>query len=395
MASEIRLTLRQARLAWLARQALLPSARDANPSPASVTASIGWIPVVSGASPYLALFARGALTRRADLDAVVFAQHELALVPGPRGLRWLVPTADAPLARAFAMADHTSREARVASACGLTARDLESTRDALRSALESPRTPTQLRAMLSPDALRSLGTPGRRSGLATLAGLALRALWIQGEVTRAPLDARLDRERFRYVLAPHPRVVPSAAEAVDAIAPRWLAAHAPASARDFALAFDIAASRAAAALKPLRPVEVSVEGLDDALLAPADFTAPDALEAEPAVSLLPVHDALVDARPNLAGLAAPEVARALELRGHGYGPIALVDGEAVGAWSWDGARVTVRPLVALPDGVRERLDAEGARVAALLVSEGIEAALHDAKPPRGGPMLPGELLSEV
>ena len=193
MPSAITLTLRQARLAWLARQSLLPTPSAASPTPAAVTASIGWIPVVSGASPYLSLLARGALARRADLDAAVFTHSELALVPGPRGLLWLVPTADAPLARAFAMADHTSREARVASACGLTARDLEATRDALRAALDSPRTPPQLRAMLSPDALRSLGTPGRRAGLATLAGLVLRALWIQGEVTRAPLDARLDR----------------------------------------------------------------------------------------------------------------------------------------------------------------------------------------------------------
>jgi hypothetical protein len=395
MPSAITLTLRQARLAWLARQSLLPTPSAASPTPAAVTASIGWIPVVSGASPYLSLLARGALARRADLDAAVFTHSELALVPGPRGLLWLVPTADAPLARAFAMADHTSREARVASACGLTARDLEATRDALRAALDSPRTPPQLRAMLSPDALRSLGTPGRRAGLATLAGLVLRALWIQGEVTRAPLDARLDRERFRYALAPHPRAVPSAAEAVDAFAPRWLAAHAPASARDFALAFDIAASRAAAALKPLRAVDVRVEGLDGALLAPADFTAPDARDDAPSAHLLPVHDALAEGRAGLAGIAAPEVTRALELRAHGYGPIALVDGEAVGAWSWDGARVTLRPLVALPEGARQRLDGEASRVTAFLSGEGVEAALHDGKQPRSGPMLPGELLGEL
>lgn len=395
MASALSLTLRQARLAWRARQRLLPFTSGEALSPAAVTASIGWIPAVSGASPYLALFARGAITRRADLDAAVFDRNELSLVPGPRGLPWLVPGADAPLARAFAMADHTSREARVASACGLTARDLDATRDALRDALASPRTPPQLRALLSPDALRSLGTPGRRAGLATLAGLVLRALWIQGEVTRAPLDARLDSERVRYVLAPHPRAVPSAAEAVDAFAPRWLAAHAPASARDFALALDIAASRVAAALKPLRAVDVRVEGFDDAFLAPGDFTVPDAHEDAHDAHLLPVHDALADARPGLAGLASPEVARALALRAHGYGPIALVDGEAVGPWSWDGARVTVRPLVALSEGARARLDAEAARVEAFLSGEGIEASLHDAKPPRSGSMLPGEFVGEL
>lgn len=389
---EISLSLVQARHAWTERQSLTHSTRARQLPLASLVASLAWIPVTSGVSPYLSLFARGAIARRSDLDEAIFTRGELAVAPGPRGLSWLVPAADAPLARAFAMADHTSRESRVSSTCGLTARDLQSARDALRKALEQPRTPAALQAALPASVLRNLGAPARRSGVATLAGLGLRALWVQGEVTRTHLDARLDRERVQYSLTQLPKVVPRAAEAVDAVALRWLTAHAPASARAFADAFDLATGRALAALKPLRPVTVRVETLSEALLAPSDFAPSDTAETGCA-TLLPAGDSYFASHPDLDGVCAPEVARGPERKKLLASSLALLDGEVVGIWSVDRGRVSLTPVVTLGSqasgAFEERRDALGAFIA----SELGESA--PTRSPRDANLIAGEFTVEM
>ena len=139
--SPVRLTLAQARRSWLIRQQLDPASRPAVESSglAARVGAVGWIPVPVPASGYLSLLARGALVHRAELDAALFDRQELALVPGPRGYLWLVPQADAPLARAFAVAEHTAREARIASAVPLMARELHEARAALKALLDQPR----------------------------------------------------------------------------------------------------------------------------------------------------------------------------------------------------------------------------------------------------------------
>lgn len=348
------LSLSAARRAWLASQHLLPT--TPKPPLAELVGSIGWIPLPTGATAYLSLLARGAIARRAELDDAVFARRELALVPGPRGLVWLVPSAEAPLARAFAMADHASRETRVASSSPLTSHDLSSTREALRAALQSPRTPEELRATLPPAALRSLGEAGRRAGCPTLASMVLRSLWIVGEVERSPVEPRLDRERFRYAIEPQPRRVPSAAEAVDQIAARWLSAHAPITPRAFAAAFGIAAGRAASALKPLKTLPFSVDTLGSDFLAPATFTLPDA--PSPHVCFLPVRDPLLDAHANLLGLVSSSEARNAAVRPYGSGPSVLIDGEIVGLWVWEPAvrQVTWRSFQPLALSLAEHVD---------------------------------------
>jgi hypothetical protein len=294
---------------------------------------------------------------------------------------FLVPTAEAPLARAFAVADHASREARLASACALTARDLEGARDALRAALGTPLTPEALRARLPPVVMRSLGEPGRRAGSPTLAGMVLRGLWCQGEVQRMPVGLRLDDERPRYVLEPHPRRVPSAAEAVDLVAPRWLRAHAPTTARAFALAFGIAQGRALAALKPLRPRAVAVEGYATDALVPEDFVSPPRgeLSGEP-MGLLGLRDPLLDAHPELTGLATPAHARAVTQRAHGPGPAVLVHGQVQGTWSWDPqtSAVTWRGFDPMDRSVALRLDAHALSLGKLL-AELDAVPLHTAQ----------------
>ena len=78
-------------------------------------ASLVGVPMPVGASAALALFARGLITRREELDAAWLSRGELAAVPGPRGMLWLCATADAPLLRSFAVADHAAPKRRLAS----------------------------------------------------------------------------------------------------------------------------------------------------------------------------------------------------------------------------------------------------------------------------------------
>ena len=384
MTHALTLTLPQARRALAARQGL--GRVDARPL-VDVVSAIGWIPAISPATAPIALRARGAWGGRAAL-AEAIERGDLLLVPGPRGMTWTVPAAESPIARAFALADHTSREARVASACGLTARDLQAARDAIRRALDTPATGPELVARLDPATLRPLGAPGRRAGLSTVAGLVLRGLWALGEIKRVVSTTRAGEPRVTWAIDALPRVVPSAADAVDLIAARWLAAHAPVTAREFAQAFGIAAGRAAAALKPLRPVELRVESIDDVLLAPPDFTLPEGPPPEGAV-FLPTADPMVDARDRLSIVCDPARVAHAELRPVGFAPLVLVDGEAVARWSYELGRVSVRPLGTAVAEVSPEAVAELERF--VTTELGGAAALHGEKPPRGHAMLDGDV----
>ncbi|MFO0626977.1 MAG: crosslink repair DNA glycosylase YcaQ family protein [Polyangiales bacterium] len=356
---------------------------------AEALAGLVGVPMPVGASAALALFARGLITRREDLDAAWLQRGELAAVPGPRGMLWLCAAADAPLLRSFAVADHAAREARVASACALTARDLLGARDALREALASPRRAEELRAALPPSMTRSLGTPGQRAGAVTLAGLVLRGMWCVGEVSRAPASGRLDGETFVDSIEPHPRVTPNAAESVDLVAARWFAAHGPASAKEFAAAFGIAAGRASAALKPLGLQALRVD--EETLLSPSvDEPAPWAPDE---VVLLGLRDPLTDANPSLGRWAEPTVARAAQMRHLGPGPVVIVRGEVVGGWALDAAsRVVLRVRGALDPAAQGALVEAGAATERFLASAlGPSPSLHGTVVPRALPPLTAEI----
>ncbi|MEZ4404884.1 MAG: crosslink repair DNA glycosylase YcaQ family protein [Polyangiales bacterium] len=385
------LSLDEARRVWRSRQRLDGGSRDL----AAVVSAVGWVPVPVVATPLLALRARGAITLRAELDAALFTQRTLELTPGPRGMLWLVPTEEAPWARAFAVADHATREGRLSAACGLTSGDLRGARDALRAALETPVEPGRLRERLPSSALRPLGEAGRRAGCDTLAGMVLRGMWAGGEVTREPVEPRVDRAPCRYLLDPRPRVVPAAAEAVDVVAPRWIAAHGPTTLKSFSLAFGIATGRAAQAVRGAKLERVHVEGLHGEFLAPAGFEVP-APGAEPTVDFLPFRDPLVDANPTLAGLCPSSLVKDLRLRDLGYRPLVLVDGAVVASWSYapdDTVRVAW-PLdhdVSLEPRVREA----AASLARFIASEAPSPTLHTTALPRRIPALYGALGADL
>ena len=368
------LTLAEARRAWRTRQHL--ASTPPLPLP-ELVAAVGGLPCPVGAAPALALVARHALSHRSALDQALFRDHTLALVPGPRGISWVVAATNAPAVRAFAVAEHAAREARLAAACGLSSRDLLSTRDAIRAALAKPRTSDALRDALPREARRDLGEPGRRAGCVTLAGLVLRGMWAVGEVDREPAEGRIDRDPWRYRLDPMPKVVPPAAEAVPRLSLEWIKAHAPVSARAFAAAFGIANSRAGAALKPLKLRAVTIEGLPGEHLVPEDFAVP-AVEAGIAVDLLPVRDPLIDARPDLAGLSAPEIARSALARQGALAPLILIDGAVAGTWAFDAtlSQLRLRPVFPWSAAESAAVEARAAALADFIARELDAPPLH-------------------
>jgi hypothetical protein len=378
--AEARITLAQARASWSLRQWLVAPA----PPEVSLTdlvSALAWIPLPSLASAPLALRARGALTDRGRLDESMCAQS-LVVSPGPRGSSWLVPAQEAPAARAFAVADLASREARVAAATPLTARDLDGARGELRALLREPATCAELRARLSPAALRTLGEVGRRNGLPTVGTLVLKQLWAQGEVRRVPPRHRADEPGSRWELDPDPRPTPSAADAVGMVAERWLRALAPAPLKSFANALGIAAGRARSALEAIGAHEVRVEGIAEACWVPRGFEPPGDVTLP--ARILPARDPLTDV--HLEHLADGAVARAVTSRAHGIGPTLLSDGVIVGGWSWDEAARAVRLRVIAPDVSPERLaalEAEAARAERFAASELSSLPLHTLTAPRG------------
>src|SRR5689334_11068828 len=79
---------------WSTRQGL--DGRLAGKTSAEVLEKTGWSRSVGGSGPYLALFSRAGLSRKAvDEDVAKLAIHEL---PAARGCTYVVPAADFALA---------------------------------------------------------------------------------------------------------------------------------------------------------------------------------------------------------------------------------------------------------------------------------------------------------
>jgi hypothetical protein len=81
----------------------------------------------------------------------------------------------------------------------------------------------------------------------------------------------------------------------------------------------------------------------------------------------------------------------MTLRHLGPAALCLVDGEAVGTWTWDGARVVVHPVAAITADVRARLEEAATATGAFIAQELGDAATRCMRVPRGPSMLAGEL----
>jgi hypothetical protein len=337
---------------------------------------IGWISVPSPVTPYLALFARGAIARRTDLDA---RWGDLSIVPGPKGSTWMVPAAEAPSARAFAVADHASREARIAASTTLPARDLAAIHDLLRTALAQPLSLDELRARLPDFALRSLGVAGRKAGISTVGALVLRSMWVGGEVQRTTREGRLDQGPSLWSIDPRPRVVPSAADALALVASRWIATNGPVSARGFANAFGTPAGRALPAIRASKPIDVEIEGLDEVFFAPPHFV-PSAAPTLGAL-FLPARDPLTES--HLVRFGTPDAVRAATTRAGTAAPVVLLDADVVATWGFDvGVGEIVWSAIDRPISSEQQsvISAQAKRLTAFVRSELSGMPLHTVQP---------------
>jgi len=162
---------------------------------AEVLARTGWARSIGGAAPYLTLFARAGL-RRAEVDAAL-EKIEIHELPSARGCTYVVPAADFPLALAAGQ-PFSDDELKVARKLGVTDKEIEKLRAAVRKALAAgPLDPDALKKKLG-DAVRNLGPEGVKKGLTTTLPVALGLLQADGEIRRVPLNGRFDQQRYKY-----------------------------------------------------------------------------------------------------------------------------------------------------------------------------------------------------
>ena len=180
---------------WWHRQGL--GAEPTKLTPAAVLERHGWLRSVGSCSPYLAMRARGGVSRAAA-DAAV-AAGEIRELPSARGCTYVVPASEYALAlRAGAGSFAAGQVAPAKKFCGVTDAELERLCDAVLAALgDGPRDPAELKAVLG-GAVRNLGEAGKKRGVTTTLPLATGLLQSRGRVHRVPASGRLDQQRFSY-----------------------------------------------------------------------------------------------------------------------------------------------------------------------------------------------------
>ncbi|MGZ3439996.1 MAG: DNA glycosylase AlkZ-like family protein [Polyangia bacterium] len=297
------------------RQGLDGSARG---SAADVIARTGWMRSVGGAGPYLALFARGKMSR-GDVDAAV-GRLDIHELPSARGCTYVVPAADYAIAlRASQGHGDAAAVAMAKKHLGVTDREIDRLCRAIVDALDrGPLDPKQLKEALG-DVVRHLGDEGKKRGTTTTLSLGLGLLQSAGEIRRVPEDGRLDRQRYRYT-----RWQPSplgGAKIDDATLARELATRffdwiGPASANELAWWAGLGVKQAKAAI-----AELKLSAVDDTRYMHADDC--DELLAGKPPKSPPV--ALVGSLDNLFHLGK------LEIDHHAI----VAGGARVGVWEFD------------------------------------------------------------
>ncbi|HLW76404.1 MAG TPA: crosslink repair DNA glycosylase YcaQ family protein [Bryobacteraceae bacterium] len=180
---------------WAFRQGLLGDATGK--SPGEILQATGWVRGLGGVAPYLALFARGGISREAADEAA--AKLEIHELPAARGCTYVVPACD------FAVALKAGEpfewnEMKVAAKLGVTDKEIAKLCDAVLDALKKgPLEPDEIRGATG-KASRSLGEEGKKKGLSTTLPLAIGLLQASGEIRRVSTNGRFDQQRYRYAL---------------------------------------------------------------------------------------------------------------------------------------------------------------------------------------------------
>jgi hypothetical protein len=300
---------------------------------------------VGGASPYLALFARcGA--RRAEVDAAMasLALHEL---PAARGCTYVVPAAD--FATALRVGQGFGDEAQVTTAkkhLGVTDDELAALEGGVLAALaDGARDPAALKDALG-DRVRNLGADGKKRGVTTTLPLALGRLQSTGRVRRAPVNGRLDQQRYAYAAwAPSPldgdlRPIDAVQRDLVAAYVRWAGLATTDEIATFT-GFGAKVTKAAIAALGLVPGPDGRWMTPDDLASLAAFAAPE----EPCVRLVGSLDSLLLLRREIDSLLDPADRPAFDaLIGGGKAGDALQDldhhaivdrGRLIGLWLYD------------------------------------------------------------
>lgn len=285
---------------WSHRQGL--DGRLAGAKAASVLSDTGWARSVGGVGPYLTLFSRAGLRRtEADQAAVNLEIHEL---PTARGCTYVVPAADFALGLA-AGAPFRDPDLKAAAKLGVPLAEIEMLCEAILVALEKGTlSPDEIREAVGP-ASRGLGEEGKKKGLTTTLPVALGQLQARGAIRRAPVDGRLDQQRYKYTLwRPNPRdgFSMTGEELQVELACRYFKWIGPATPGEFQWFSALGAGAAKKALEPLglQPIEPG----SDRLILPEQREAFEAFKppSEPQYVLASSLDGLSLLRRDLRGM---------------------------------------------------------------------------------------------
>lgn len=388
-----RLTAAEVLRLTLERQGLLR--RTIGLQPAAAVERFGPLHATDHRTPYLSLLARIEDFVIADLDRAWFVERTLDRRAAMRGTLHLIPAARlADVVCVFGTArpeDHRGlRDARIAPA------EAERFRRAVHAVLErggplelaalkhslppAVRTRATEKTVLGPSVLAAIVRWMTEAGLLSLtAGTEVRGGVPRSGWSRSPQAY----ERFEPVFGRLPRCVRAGA---DVRLARWyFEAHGPAAYEDWAWWTGLPASRARSAFVTVRPglLEARVEGwVEPVYLTPGELETVPAMEDGPVVRLLPYEDGALKAYRATRSRFFDERSGARQQTSFGeILPSVLVDGRVAGTWSHGvggfagalDARAgrTARGLSAELFGpadraVRDRLDAELARIAAAL-----------------------------
>lgn len=368
--------------AWLAHRQGLDGSLSAA-SPAEILEKTGWARSVGGSAPYLALFARGGVTREQADQAVAHLEiHEL---PAARGCTYVVPASDFALALKIAQDSAGDAEMKVARKLGVTDSEIDKLCVAVVKALgKGALDPDGIRDAVGP-AARSLGDEGKKKGVTTTLPLALGRLQSEGEIRRVPVNGRLDQQRYRYTLwQPNPlkQSQLSTEEALRELALRYWRWAGPASLAEFQWFSGLGVKAAKAVVDPLhlKPAEPG----DARLFLPGDSEQFEAFRVPkaPRYALVAALDGIMLLRRNLQELLDPhDTKRMLPTEKGMQAGGALADlpshaildrGRVAGVWEYD---IEKSVVAWLPFVLRD--DAMVKAVAA--VEEFVRVQLGDAR----------------
>jgi hypothetical protein len=312
----------------------------------TVLSRSGWARSVGGSNPYLTLYGRAGISRkRAEADAQAMRICEL---PSARGCTYVLPQEDFALGLSVGQGFTGATELATARRLGVSDAEVEALCQRITALLShGALDPRAIKDRLG-DAVRNLGEEGKKRGLQTTLPLALGVLQRDGRIVRAPVDGRLDSQRYAYrAWSPSPgeSFALSQEEAFTELARRYWRWIGPATAANFQ---GFAALGAGAARKAVEPLAlVPIEEGSELLILPEELDAFHSFQAprEPRYALVASIDSLVLLRRDLAALVDArdqarevfvdkgmrQVGHLMDLPDHGI----FDRGRLVGLWEYD------------------------------------------------------------